>query len=405
MSNLATTSRVQMRYILESTFGVTPVAGNPTNLRMTGESLDFNLSKVMNKEIRSDRQNSGATTVDASSGGDINFHFQYAEYDPLLAPLLMSAYTVYGTLGETATSFNAAYTATTITASVAPAGNDAFTLLQRGQWFQVNHAANANNLKILRVSTTVDPTSTVITLDANTVATVVTASAGAKIRTQRLTNGVAESSYTFEKQAADITQFITYRGQYVSKMNVKFASAALVEGAFSLMGKDAVSGAVTTLPGAPVASKTFEVQNAVRGVAQLWEGTTPLTNTFIKSLDLTVDNNLRNQTAIGNLGPVGIGVGDLAVTGSFSAYFANTTIYAKFLADTYTQLILGCQDASGNGYVITLPRVMLMTGKIVNGSENTDVMADFTFSAFADDTNAIAGLRKTIFIDRVGTPI
>ncbi len=402
MSNLASTSRAQMRYIREATFGLTPGAGNGVNLRMTGETLDYTLSKETSKEIRSDRQLSGAVTVGAASGGDINFHMQYNEYDPFLESALQSAYAVYGTNGV-GTTFTSAYATTTITASVTiPTGGSDLSTLARGQWFQIVHAGNANDKKWFRVSTSVAPTNTVITLDASTPATVVGASAGAAVSTSRLSNGVTETFYTLEKQFADITQFIAYKGQYVSKMGLKFASGALTDGSFSFMGKNAVRAAVTALPGSAVASKTFEIQNGVTGVGQLWEGTTPST-AKLKSLDFSIDNNLRNQDAIGTLGPVGIGVGDFALTGNMSVYFENGGLYDKFLADTYTAITVGCQDVAANGYVFTLPRVQLMSGKITNGAKNGDVMADFTFTAFADDANAVVALRKTLFIDRVGS--
>jgi hypothetical protein len=319
----------------------------------------------------------------------------------------MSAYTVYGTAGV-GTTFTAAYTATTITASVTiPTGGSDLSTLARGQWFQINHTANANDKKWFRVSTSVAPTNTVITLDASTPATVVGATAGASVATSRLSNGITETFYTLEKQMADVTQFIAYKGQYVSKMGLKFASGALTDGSFSFMGKNAVRAAVTALPGSAVASKTYDIQNGVTGVGQLWEGTTPST-AKIKSLDFSIDNNLRSQDAIGSLGAVGIGVGEFSLTGNMSVYFENGSLYDKFLNDTYTAITVGCQDVptvatgNGNGYVFTMPRVMLMSGKITNGSKSSDVMADFTFAAFADDANAVVALRKTLFIDRLG---
>ena len=404
MSNLASANRVQLRIIPEVTYGVTPVTGNPRNLRFIDESFDFSLSKETSKEIRADRQLSGATTVDATSGGDINIHMQYAEYDTLFAAAMQASFLPMGAAGET-TTFSAAYTATTITASVAPTTTSAFTNLQRGQFFRVRHAGSVNNGKVFRVSTTVDPTTTVITLDASTAATVEASTAGAFLQSSRISNGLVEAFFTVEKNLSDVGQFFAYRGQYPGKFSLKFASAALLTGTFSFMGKDAIRGAVTALPGTPVASQTYDVQNAVKGVGQLWEGSTPLTGTFIKSFDLNIDNNLRNDNAIGNLGPIGIGVGDFSVTGSLSLYFLNGNMYDKFLSDQYTTFVISCQDTAGNGYVFTVPRALLMTGKVVSGSKNTSLMADFTFTAFADDANAVAGLRKTLFIDRIGAPV
>jgi hypothetical protein len=404
MSNLASTGRAQLRYVPESVFGVTPVTGNHKALRFAGESFDFALSKEVSKEIRADRQLTGAVTVDATSSGDINFHMQYAEYDPILEALMMSTFTTYGTAGVGA-AFSAAYTATTITALVAPSGASDFTTLQRGQWFRVNHPTNANHGKVLRVSLTVDPTTTVITLNPSTPATVAASQSGCALQSSRLTNGVLEQSFTVEKQFTDVGQVFAYRGQYVSKASLKFASGALLEGSFSFMGKDAINSAVTTLPGTTTPSQTYEIQNSVTGVGNLWEGGSPLSSTYIKSLDLMADNNLRNQGAIANLGPVGIGVGDFAATGSFQAYFANGVLFQKFKDDVYTSINVSCQDLAGNGYVFSYPRVMLMTCKVVAPGKNGDVMADFTFTAYADDANASPALRKTLFIDRLGSAV
>lgn len=404
MSNLASTSRAQMRYILESVFGVTPSTGNPKNLRFVGESFDFALTKETSKEIRPDRQLTGAVTVDAKSSGDLNIHMQYAEYDPLLEALLLSSFAPFGTMGVS-TSFAAAYTANTITATAAPTGTSDFTTLAPGQWFRVTHPTNPNDGKVFRVSLTVPATTTVLTLDASTVAVVSAGGAGAALQTSRLSNGVLERSFTVEKSFNDVSQFFAYRGQYVSKMMLKFASGALLDGSFSFMGRDAIRANATTLPGSPIASQTYQIQNAVTGVGQIWEGGAPLTSTYIKSLDLSFDNNLRGQNAIGNLGPVGIGVGDFAATGTFQAYFANGALFDKFRNDIYSALCISCQDSFGNGYVITHPRIMLMSCKVVASGKNGDVMADFAFTAFSDDANTNAALRKSTFIDRIGLAV
>ena len=43
--------------------------------------------------------------------------------------------------------------------------------------------------------------------------------------------------------------------------------------------------------------------------------------------------------------------------------------------------------------------------KITAGAKDQDLMASFELMALADDANATAGLRKTIFFDRVGTAL
>lgn len=401
MPTLADTSRVQLSRIIELVFGTTPVAGNPNKLRVTGESLDYTVKKEKSKELRSDRQVGYAVPVSASAQGGFNFHLNYNEYDDLIASALQSAWSAYGTLGV-GTTFAATFTATTITAGVAPVTTSAFTTLQLGQWFRVKAPTGANDGLLLRVSTSVAPTSTVITLDANTPAVVEGPIANSFLQTSRLTNGVTQTSFSIEKELPDVTQFFLFKGMTPGKLMLNFVAAGLTDGSMEFMGKNSVRAAVTGMPGAAVVSQTYEIHNAATGVGRVWEGGAPLTSTYIKTCNLTFDNVQRVREAIGNFGAISIGSGTIALTGTMDMYFASGAHYDKFLANTYTSIILSSQDPDGNGYVITLPRVNLMSAKIVAGAKDQDVMATFEIEALADDQNAVAGLRKTLFIDRVG---
>jgi hypothetical protein len=404
---LAVSSRVQMAYIQESVFGTVPGAGNYRNLRVTGESLNFDYTKEESKEIRSDRQTSGASTTDANAAGSINFHLQYAEYENFMQGALQNSWAVYGTNGV-GTTFSATFAVNSVTAAVAPTGSSDFTTLKKGQWIKLVAPTHGNDGKIVRVSTTVAPTTTVITLDANTPILTGSGIANSGVTAARLTNSTNQFSYSIEKQFLDIVQFLTFRGMNVNKMNVNFSAAALTDGSFEFMGKDVQQGVATKLPGTVVPSYSYDIQNSVRGVGQMWENNAPISSTFVKSITLTVNNNLRGQKAVGNLGNVGVGSGDLNINGTIEMYFADASVFTRFLTDTYTSLIIGTQDNSsgtGNGYVISLPRVLLMNAKIIAQGENQDVMASFDYSAFSDDANADATLRKTIFIDRTGAAV
>lgn len=404
MSNLASTSRAQLASIKETTFGVTPVAGNGVRKRMTGESLDFALTKEESQEIRDDRQVDGAVTVDAAASGAVNIHWQYGEYDDWLEGLYMNPYAVFGTGGVSA-AMTVDFTATTITASVATTGANDLSTLQLGQWFRVNAPANANDGKYFRVSLVTPPTDTVVTLHTSTPATVGAAVANVTISTSRISNGVTESSFTLEKRFSDVGQYMAYRGMYPSQLALNIQAGALTNGNFNFMGRDMVRGTATTLPGTLGASKTYDIQNGVRGVSQIWEGGAPLTDTFIRSLSLNYDNTLRAQTAISNRGAVGIGVGDVNVSGSMEVYFKDGNLLDKFLNDTYTSITVGTRDTAGNAYIFTMPRVMLMSCQVSAGSKNQDVMATFNYKAFRDGANAVPDLQKTIIMDRVGAAL
>lgn len=406
-NHFASTNREQMRYILEgpNDWGVTPNTGVARNLRMTGESLTWDRTKESDKEIRDDRQQTSATTTDANASGDLKIHMQYAEYDPFFAALLQNNWAVFGANGVGST-FTADFTATTITASAATSGANNFASLKKGQWFRLVAPGNvAINGKTVRVSTTVPPTSTVITLDPSTPLSVATAVANVAVQSSRLTNGNILPSFTLEKAMNDVGEFLSFRGMCVSKFSTSFAAASLTEGTFTFMGKTAGRTQVTTLPGVPAVSQPYDIQNAVSGVGQIWEGGAPITTTSIMKIDIDIDNQLRSQKAIGTLGAAGIGVGTFKVSGNVDIYFADGSIYQKFLDDVYTSFTFSSQDSDGNGYVFTIPKVQLMSGKIEAGAKDQDLMASFTWEAYGDTGNADITLQKTIFMDRVGAAV
>lgn len=403
MPTFASTGRAQLAYIKESVYGTTPGAGNGRFLRITGESLNYDVSKQESEEIRSDRQNVGATTVDAGVSGGFNFKVQYAEYDQLLEGVMQQLYTVFGVQGVSSAVSTVTFAAGSLTASVATSGVNDWSLLQKGQWFRANAPGNAaNDGKYYRVSTTVAPTTTVITLDASTPAIAAATIPNCTIATSRISNGTTMMSFSVEKQLTDVAQFFTYRGCGVNKMSLNFQAGSTADGSFDLMGKDAVRNVATQLPGTTTASNIYEIQNGVKGIGQLWENGVPITSTSIKSMTMEINNDLRGQKALGTLGNIGLGTGDFDCTGTLEAYFADGTQYDRFLTDTYTSLVVGIRDTANNGYVFSMPRVLLMSSKVVAGAKNQDIMATFEYKAFADLANATAALQKTLFIDRLG---
>jgi len=408
---LPSADRVQLAYIPEASFGVTPNAGNGFNLRTTGESLNFDLTKETDKELNANAEQTSSTTVGAQASGDIKMHMQYAEYDRLFAALLRSAWVAYGTNGV-GTTFSASVTAgvmgttaSVLTAGAAPVGSSAFTTLQKGQWFKVNMPGDPNDGKFARVSTVTAPTSTAITCDVNTPLLASTAVAGSSISSSRLSNAVTLQSFTIERQVTEVNQFFAYRGQYPSKFSTEFASKSITDGTFSFLGKDLVRGTATTLPGATAASQTYDIQNGVTGVGNIWENGAPLSGVTIKKMGINIDSGLRAQDGLGVLGLVGVGIGTFVVKGTLEVYFANGVLYDKFMNDTYTSIGLSTRDSFGNGYIITLPRVMLTSAKVMAGGRNTDLMASFEYEAYKDINNATAALQKTMFIDRVGAAV
>lgn len=406
MPTLSSTSRVQLRYIKESVFGDTPVTGNPKDLRITGESLNFNLNKEASAEINAYRAVSSMVPVTAEASGSVNGEMQYAEFDPLFEAALQNTFSAFGTNGV-GTPFSATLTATTITAGAATTGLNAFTNLQLGQWFKLGGTGTANDTKLFRVSKTVAPTATVITLDAGTPATAGGPYASTVIKSSRLSNGTTQPSFSFERDISDVVEKFLFKGMTLSSMSLNIASGSLSTVEFAFMGKDSKQQSATMLPGAPIASQAYKIMSGVSGEScALWAGGAPLTGTFVNSIALSYDNSLRAQNAICSLGAVGIGSGSINTTLDLEVYFASgATFYSQFLGNNNIELCFTCIDTDGNGYVFSFPAMNVATYNVAAGSKDADLMAQISLTGLIDLGNATPALRKVLFMDRVGAAV
>lgn len=394
MPTLASSSRAQVRYIEESLFGVTPNTGTPRNLRVTGESLDYAIQTTTSEEIRADRMTTDLVVVGAGASGGLNFELSYNEFDALFAAVLQGTWLTAGANGEQTITATFASPANTITAST----GTPFTNIVAGQFIKISGAVNAANNGYFRVLT--KTSATVLVLDRNLTAE--TSTANVKVSASRLVNGTTQRSYSIEKRFADVDQNFVYRGMTASRMSMSFQSGSLVTGSFEFMGKDSERRTTTSfLPGAPAASQTGTVMNAVAGVGTILENGVALnTSTFISSLSLDIDNSLRGQTAIGVLGNAGIGSGSLKVTGSMEVYFADGTLYDKLVNNTDSSLVwtvFDKADGSGGGYALNIPKLKFTEGRVQAGAINQDIMVSMGFEGIMSPA-----LNAQMIVDRFG---
>lgn len=402
---IASSSLEQLAYIQETTFGVTPTTGSYRRLRMTGESLSFEISKEASEEINSTRSVSSMIPVSASAGGGTEHEISYAEYDPFVAAVLQNSFVAHGTNGVGAT-FTATFTATTITAAAAPTGSSAFTTLARGQFFRLVAPGNANNGKIFRVSQTTAPTATVITVEASTPLAVGSAIANCTISTSRLTNGTTQRSFSIERQNPDIGEYWLYKGQTPSSMDINIASGSRSTLSFTFMGKTATRATATQLPGTAIESQTYDIHSGSTGPACfIWVDGAPLAGTFVQSASLTYDNALRSQEAICELGAVGIGSGTISLTGTLEVYFANGDLFDKFKSNTNISFVVSTLDDAGNGYIISIPKASISSIDTSASGKDQDMILSIEIMALRDVANADPALRQVVFIDRVGAAV
>jgi|LGVF01.2.fsa_nt_gb hypothetical protein len=374
---MSDSNRTQLYYVEESTWGTTP-ASALQELRFTGESLGMNLASVSSNEIRDDRQISDLVLTDKDPSGEINFELSAALLDDLLEGALFGDFSTAVAISATDLSAANADNSFNSTTTDFTAEN-----ISAGQWIKVAGFTDAANNGFCRV-TSVAASKLVVTglTLADEAAGDTVTMAGSMLR-----NGTTKKSYTLEKKFADITQFISYTGMIVSELNLSVEAGAIVTGSLGFMGKDGAIAQATVGTGDPTAAPTGTPCNAVSNVANLREGGAAISGTYAKSLSLALSNALRGQKAIGVLGNAGIGVGRCEVTGSISLYFEDETLYEKFIDNTETSIDFRVIDASGNGYIFTLPRVKYSSSNDaeVSGGDQ-DVMLDLQFQAIRHAT-------------------
>jgi len=257
------------------------------------------------------------------------------------------------------------------------------------QWIKISGFAGAgyNGLaKIVSVTTGKIIVSEATMVD-NVAGVSVTVTQGAYIE-----NGVTPNVLLAEREYTDLSNdFATFDNCEVSKLSLKVEAGNKITGSTDLMGTREVSATATAgsrLLLAPAGS----ILNAIDNVSGAREGGNALG--FI-GLNLDISNKIADEPEAGTLGATGHTQGDIAVEGSFTAYYASKTLYDKFLNNTKTNFNARLIDASGSQYVIDIPRAKFTDGSRAAGGKNTPIKPDMKLGAFMHE-----GEKKTIRIAR-----
>lgn len=417
MPTLSSSNRTQARYKVEglypTNFGTKITAGNGANVNMTGESFNFDFKTEMSKNLRSDRGITSHVQVGASAAGDLNVEHIYREYDWAYESVLGSQFVAYGTDGVGTAIASLTPTANTLTAGAATTGVNDLSTLHKGQWFSVIPEVAATAAvkaylkgRAFRVSTTVAPTATLVTLEGNQIDVAILSAAltNAKISSSRLYTGTSMWSYNIEIAHEDVMLFRQYLGMIPGKVNWKLGVGSIVSGSIGFMGKSMVNPLPTASSmGSSAAPQPFVSANATRGVFDIVEGGVSITaSTYIKSGDITIDGSLRMQDAVGVFGTAGVAPGTFKVGGTLEVYFADATIYNKFLAGVATSLAIPILDVDGNGYVYVFPNFIYSSAKVNASGQDQDNTLSLSFECDVDSNPASATYQKVMAVYRVG---
>lgn len=373
---MSDTNRLNLAYEKESVFGTT-VGTLFIDVPFTSESFRQDTNSARSKTIRSDRQIADLSRLGTSAQGELGFELQYGDYDEFIRAAVQSAAWSSPVVVDAADSTIAA-TAGTYVHSTAWAINPAV-----GDWIEVRGFATEGNNGYKKVSSA---SGTVITISAGSASMAIealgspiTITAGGAV-----VNGVAQDSFSFEKEFTDLTNvFAVYTGMTCSGMSLDNSTDAQITGSFSFMGVAEVSATATAGSGSNTAVQGNEIYNNVDHTVAVYVSDIAQT---ITQFGFSLENNLRNRMVVGAAGPDSIGAGNIGITGTLRQYFETAIAMNKYLGFTTAPLSMVLEDSAGNAYVFDIPTMRFTGGQRVAGGENADILADMTFEASRDTT-------------------
>jgi hypothetical protein len=364
--SLAESNRVGIAYAKETVFGDGDLT-SATTMRLTSESLVVDKATETSKEIRSDRNISDVIEVGASSGGSVDGELSLTTYDEFFESALC------GLPGAT-TDFSGSATFTASSSDIVSVG--AFADVVVGQYIEVQGSSEASNngwhLVVARASDDLVQVSSSL-VDASDTVT---------IKGTSIKNGVTQTSFAFEKAFNDVSVYEKFVGMRLGKMTVEATAKQIATLNFEFMGTSAEVGdsSFVSSLGAPTSS---EVVNATTdmGCVQV-DGA--VSDTPIQKVSVSIDNKLRQQDAVCTKYAVGIGYGQLEVTGSLTAYFKNRALLDIFLNHTDIAISFGFRDSAGNALRVTVPSAKITSNPVAASGIDTDIMQELDFTAKLD---------------------
>ena len=194
---------------------------------------------------------------------------------------------------------------------------------------------------------------------------------------ETIITGTTEKSFTLQKYFSDITQYHVFPGCVVNTWNISVTPNGIITSTFNVMGEEMVTATSTVLAVAS-AKSTYSPFDSFSGT--LTEG--GVTNALITSIDFSLSNNIQTLPVIGSDKTIGLVDGRANVTGTVSAYFANSTLLDKFIDETESSLSFQLTDGT-RSMTFSMPRIKYSGGDVPVSGEGP-ITLSMPFQALYD---------------------
>jgi hypothetical protein len=192
--------------------------------------------------------------------------------------------------------------------------------------------------------------------------------------TDVLKAGTTRRSFTIERYHTDIGKYLRSTGCSFNALSLSVAPNSMVTGSLSVIGKGfsvasvAISGATYSAESttAPFDSFTGSITEGGSSIA------------VVTSIDLSIDNGMEALYVVGSDETLLPSIGKSSVTGSITAYFEDSSLIDKFIAETASSLSFVLTDLAGNSYTFSMPNIKYNSGNPeVGGPGAVTVSLDF----------------------------
>ena len=200
-----------------------------------------------------------------------------------------------------------------------------------------------------------------------------------------LRNGVTPVTMAVERAFTDlaIPVYIYQKGFSVDTMQVTLATDQGIVATASLKGLTGSQGTVANGTSYDAATTALVMTSNV-AVGRIAEAGVAISSpNWVRNLNFTLANNVRQINAVANVGAVTLGFGEIGVTGTLDTYFGSNAFLIKLLAGTISNL--SARSAANNqALVVTFPRVTFTAGSPNAGGKNQDVALPLSFMTSID---------------------
>lgn len=376
---MSSSNLVKVSIIEEVVLGETPVAGNFSTVRFTGESLSGTPGTTESQQIRSDRMSSGQIVTSLEVGGEINFELaKESVLDLLMSSAMMNSWSV---AAPVVIDLDLDATAKTIDR----VGGDFNADLDVGDIFTASGFTNVENNTQFQVLEIVSATQVRVSMPDGVVTEVGTGTSFK--RADRISIGTAKKSFSMEKAFLDLTdKALLYRGLLVNSMSLNVAYGEIINGSFGLVGTgyDSANSAVEFMTNgrtvnAPATTNSLNGSIDMPFINSSSVGTLQDVEFCIQSVGIELTNNLTAQNCIGKVEAADFSAGTAGISIDLSAYLANDNWSLLQKKLTQESFALGFMVRNLDGwYGFYLPALQVTFDDPSSGGANQEVSLEMS---------------------------